>query len=763
MVRSLNLLRNIGRFDNVNAGAHLAFERLTLIYAENARGKSTLAAILRSLASGRADLVTERARLGAAHPPHIVVDVGGPPPAMFQDGGWTRTVPEIVVFDDTFVAENVCSGIEVGTTHRQNLHELIVGAPGVALARALQTEVDLIEKHNREMRERENAIPVQIRGTLTVEQFCAIAPVPELERAVEDAERRLAAARNSDRIAATQVFEPLMLPRIDMAGLRELLAKGLPELDVVALRRAQDHMERLGRSGEAWVRQGLQYAAHLAEAGDSDCPFCSQDLAASPVIAHYRGFFSEGYHTLRQEIIAAVHTFRAAHSGEVPAAFERGVRETVERQTFWGAFVDMPVVALDTAAIGRSWRAAREVVEQLLESKAANPLEAIPVTAEGERALVEHNARCDQVSGVSEQFVGINAQLEIVKEQARDANVAVLSSDLANVYAVRSRYEPANVTLCDAYVRAKNTKAETEARRTAARQALDEYRQAAFPAYGVAINDFLQRFNATFRLGPIDPVNNRGGSAANYTLLVDGHRVPLVAEAGRNSFRNTLSAGDRNTLALAFFFASLVNDPDRARRIVVIDDPMTSLDEHRTLHTLQEIDRLAQDVTSVVVLSHSKPFLFGVWDKCQQLRKTALEVRRAGQSSTLLAWDVHAAMVTLHDSRFAAAADYVDNPDPSMERRVAESLRPMLEHYCRVAYPRDFPPGTMLGQFHSLCAQRLGAAREILNPANTQELRAILDYANRFHHDSNLAFATELINEAELTDLTQRTIRFIQR
>lgn len=51
MVRSIILLQNVGRFDNVNAGAQIAFSKLTVIYAENARGKSTLAAILRSLES----------------------------------------------------------------------------------------------------------------------------------------------------------------------------------------------------------------------------------------------------------------------------------------------------------------------------------------------------------------------------------------------------------------------------------------------------------------------------------------------------------------------------------------------------------------------------------------------------------------------------------------------------------------------------------------------------------------------------------------
>ena len=40
-----------------------------------------------------------------------------------------------------------------------------------------------------------------------------------------------------------------------------------------------------------------------------------------------------------------------------------------------------------------------------------------------------------------------------------------------------------------------------------------------------------------------------------------------------------MSAGDRNTLALAFFFTNLDQSPDLAQKIIVIDDPITSLDE----------------------------------------------------------------------------------------------------------------------------------------------------------------------------------------
>jgi hypothetical protein len=145
------------------------------------------------------------------------------------------------------------------------------------------------------------------------------------------------------------------------------------------------------------------------------------------------------------------------------------------------------------------------------------------------------------------------------------------------------------------------------------------------------------------------------------------------------------------------------------------------------------------------------------------MQKTALEVRRSGSGSTLAEWDINAAMVTEHDRRYANAAAYLQQADPATERRVAESLRPMLETFSRVAYPMHFPPGTLLGPFHAQCAFRIGTPQEIMSAANARELRALLDYANRFHHDTNAAYATELINDAELTDFTRRTLAFIRR
>jgi wobble nucleotide-excising tRNase len=215
-------------------------------------------------------------------------------------------------------------------------------------------------------------------------------------------------------------------------------------------------------------------------------------------------------------------------------------------------------------------------------------------------------------------------------------------------------------------------------------------------------------------------------------------------------------------LALAIFFAALEQDPNLANKIVVIDDPISSLDEHRSLTTVHEISQLAHRVSQVVVLSHSKPFLCGVWDGTDSTLRAAFICDRAQNGSTIRAWDVNQDLITDHDRRHALLRDNVAGRNVN-RREVAQALRPTLEAFLRVAYPEHFLPGTLLGPFAGYCDQRVGTPNQVLGQNDIDELRRLIDYANRFHHDTNPAYLTQSINDAELLDFTQRTLAFATR
>jgi wobble nucleotide-excising tRNase len=756
------LLRNVGQFDNTTPNAQQGLSPFSVIYAENGRGKTTLAAILRSLTLGDPTLITERHRLGAQAAPHVVLSHQGNQ-LIFQNGNWSAPGPDIAIFDDTFVSANVCSGIEIETSHRQNLHELILGAQGVALNAALQGHIARVEQHNADLRMKGEAIPAEARGDLTPNAFCALRPDPAIEDKLQEADRRMAAAKAADAIRQRDGFLPLGLPMFDVASINRVLGLNLANLEAEAAAKVRSHLARIGAGGEAWVADGMSRIAGASEGTDSEhCPFCAQDLNTSVLIRHYQAYFSQTYTGLQQSIRDEGIGVKSAHGGDIPAAFERSIRSATETRGFWKDFAAVPEIDVDTAAISRDWTAAREAVLNVLRAKAKSPLEAMALPQDVLEAIDLFAVRAAETAELSGLLIACNAQIEIVKEQAAAADIAALTTDLKRLKAVHQRFLPAISALCDDYLLEKEAKATTEQRRDQARGALDHYRQNIFPAYENAINDYLGRFNAGFRLGAVASVNTRAGSSAAYNIVINQQAVGLTAENGP-SFRTTLSAGDRNTLALAFFFASLDQDPNLAQKIAVIDDPMTSLDEHRSLTTVQEMRRLHTRIQQMIVLSHSKSFLCALWEGADRNARTAMRFVRAAVGSDIIAWDVTADCVTEHDRRHALVSGYLQAAHPAVEREVAAALRQILEAFVRVAYPGDFPPGSMLGHIITKSRQRIGTNNEILNQQNTDELRALLDYANRFHHDTNQAWQTAVINDHELLDFSTRTLRFASR
>ena len=391
MIDHIQLLRNVGVFDNVSPPAQTALTPFTLIYAENARGKTTLAAILRSLATGSpVSESIERHRLGAQHPPHVVLcHAGGT--VVFQHGAWTQPLPDVAIYDDAFVSANVCSGIELLTTHRQKLHELILGAQGVALNSALIGHVARIEEHNAALRELAEAIPAGALGPYKVDAFCNLATDPEIDRKIHEAERRLAAARSAGAMRQRPGFQAIRLPDFDIETIDEVLRRTLADLEAAAGERVRNHIAKLGRGGQSWVSEGMALIALASEGSDGDiCPFCAQNLAGSDLIAHYRAYFSKAYEDLKSTIRQTGIGVRDAHAGDIPSAFERDVRTAAQAHEFWKDFAELPEIDIDTATVARQWNAARESVLEQLRAMAAAPLKPMALAQATRQAIQDY-------------------------------------------------------------------------------------------------------------------------------------------------------------------------------------------------------------------------------------------------------------------------------------------------------------------------------------------------------------------------------------
>ncbi len=151
MLERIVSIKNVGRFQNCAAVGDVTFRRFTLGFAENGRGKTTLCAILRSLSTNTPALIVGRKTLGSMEEPEVELrlDIGT---VTFQNGAWNTTFPDIAIFDGVYVSENVFAGDVVDTAHRRNLYRIIIGAPGVMLAKHLNDLDERIKGKTAEIR-----------------------------------------------------------------------------------------------------------------------------------------------------------------------------------------------------------------------------------------------------------------------------------------------------------------------------------------------------------------------------------------------------------------------------------------------------------------------------------------------------------------------------------------------------------------------------------------------------------------------------------
>ena len=763
MIKNLRLLRNIGQFDSTDDGKNLDFGRLTLIYADNGRGKTTLAAVMRSLETGNQLPIEERKRLSSSNTPHVCIDMTDGSTVVFQNATWSKQLSNLVVFDDVFVEENVYSGLSVNPRQRQNLHDLVLGQKAVTLNKKYDELVEKIEVHNRELANRRNAIPETIREGLSVEEFCALKPQMKIDEAIHQAQLNLTAAQNQETISNASLFVPLHLPRFDIDETQTVLEKDLPLLQSDTLKRLEDHFTLIGSGGESWVSDGMsRISPSSSNSVEMVCPFCAQSLTSSDIVRHYEAYFSRAYADLKDTIKRTLDGINNEHEDSVRLKFERDVSTLKKCRDFWSNFLAIDEISLDTSDVFQDWTEAWKAVSGLLSQKQSAPLEKVQIPEAVLGALNSYSGRLSEIAEINLRLNEANKEIEKVKQKVSQANLKDLSSEVQRLKLTRVRHTPDIDAACKAYLNELEAKAKTEKERDQARAKLNQYRKSAFPLYQNKVNQYLEQFGAGFRL-EMKAENIRSGSTSTYKAQIGNESVDAVkvnVQAGQPTFGNLFSGGDRSTLAFAFFLASLENRTNLKDTIVVIDDPISSMDDHRALTTVQKVRELASRVSQVIVLSHRKTFLCRIWERADNADKTALQIARDKDGSILKKWDVNEHSNTEHDRHYAVLQAYHDRNEGN-NRDVAQSIRHYLEGYLRATCPQYLLPGETLGKsFIQKCDVAIGTQREILTKSKLQELENILEFAHSYHHSTPRGYATEMTVDAELLTFVKRTLTF---
>ena len=508
--------------------------------------------------------------------------------------------------------------------------------------------------------------------------------------------------------------------------------------------------------GETWISEGLQYIA------DDACPFCSQRLDPVGLIQDYRSFFSREYHALRDEVTALKREVDTAIGERAAATFEQMLLQNGNAAESWQQYCDVTPPALAEAGrIGDIMGALRESAQALLDVKAGTPLDAVPPDERFTQALNAFEALRTSFGAYNAEVATANAVIGARKRQAQAANMRDVEAALARLKAQKARHTPEVQALCDMDTRLHAEKGALEADKAAARQQLDTHTQQVITQYGQRINWYLERINASFRITTPTHTYRGGPPSTSYQIIINQNTVDLgdsQTPADRPSFRNTLSGGDRTTLALAFFFAQLEQDANRANKVVVFDDPFGSMDGFRRNHTVNQIYRCGQGCAQIVVLSHDPAFLHLLWQRIDAADRKTLALARIGEENTTVAeWDIEKAV----QARFRSDLDTLQRffADGEGDRRdVIQKIRPVLEAYCRNIYPTQFGEQEMMGGI--ITTLRNGGAAHPFS-AIVDDLEELNIYCRRYHHGENPNAATEPVDDAELQGYVKRTLKLV--
>ncbi len=741
-------IRGIGRFRNYSPQGDTTFKKFTLIYGENGRGKTTLCAILRSLQTRQSAIIQGRRTLGlAAANPYVVITLQ-PGQALFLNGVWKPTSLDINlrIFDAQYISENVYSGDAIGSDQRRNLCRVILGQEGVALA----NRYDEIDKEIGEL----NAAIRAARGiigshanSMPLERFVALDPDPDIDLKIDAKAIEVQGLKETDALKNRPGLIELTISPLP-SHLENMLGLTLEDVSRDAEHIVREHITSHGMAehGEKWIAAGLSHV-------DGEvCPFCGQSIRDISLLAAYRAFFNESYRKLQSDLARYRANAADLFSEQKIQLLKTQVAGNLTSADLWARYVPISKPeSLDTDRIASVMAAFRQVMLEVLDKKLASPLDAIELPA-------SYMAARDHYASLKKAFDTYNQQVEIVnstiasfKAKADSARTQTAERELIAFRTIKNRFEPAVQEACEKYKSAGLNKIKSDDEKQKIRGQLDAYSESVLLRYKNAINVYLRRFMAGFQIDRVKVEYSGRVPNSTFSIIINDTAVDVGSAdtpINQPSFRNTLSAGERSTLALAFFLAELTEDKDKARCVAIFDDPFSSQDWFRRTCTIGEIKRSGDQIAQVIVLSHDPRFLKAIWDlPLPPQDRKALELVPSGGDTVIGEWDIERGTESKDGAERRILIKFYHNPREGELWDVIQKLRPVAETHMRRLAPDQLAEVTGLGRM-------IERIRSDQMPASLIEclhdLTDINSFTRRYMHGENPNAASEPISRDEL-------------
>ena len=743
----------------------LDFEKVTLIYADNARGKSTLSVLLQACAEADEKAVQIRKTVGATGNQNVILRFGskaGGFTTQFDGEAWGGGQPQLYVFNQEFVERNVYTSTGVTPDQRASLLNFALGATAVTQQKKFNEQSELQRSKAGEVRAAEIAL-TGFRGELSVDQFMALSVPVQADTKLSDLEKRIVNAKAVAQVLVRPEFKKLTNLQVDLDRFKKIAASTLEMIQSDAEGLIDKHIEKhKGALTERWIAEGLN---HIPV---PECPFCGQETEGLALIEAYKTYFNQKY----KDHLADVACMKSLAMESLPKTLLQSWVTTIAfNDGAAGQWQDSFEFVLPIIDVAVAQNMLNEVLKGLMDmavEKVASPFEVLDINhvLELERQLSLVNDMAEAFNVMIEQ---LNKKIITHKKGLQAVSLDELKAQKRTLEMQVARHDLKTIPLIEGVKSARAEYKAAEVAKNEAKTKLDELMAKLLADFQQGINDWLVRFGAPFSLEKMSTSYAGGDPRSQYVINVRGAKVIIgPGSEGDLPFNSALSDGDKRTLAFALFLTKLFAQSNRDEAIIVLDDVFTSLDAHRRHNTGEAILKISQECAQVVVLGHDAHFLRGI--RKRLIRKGIGGIiefclqRDSEDYSLLSTFDLDEFCASEYYKNYILAEKFLAGQvRPERLLDVAKALRPLIEGHLHRSFPGRFKDGKSFGDMLGVIRSAPASCPLVTLQPLLTDLNSFNDFAGAYHHDTSGGHPRTDITDSELKKFTQAALNFIQQ
>jgi len=763
MITKVKRLKSIGKFYDFSEKANaIDWHKNTFIFAPNAYGKSTLVTVLSSLRDNDPKLICARKTLGVATNPEAVIVIDSIN-HIFNGISWERQYPAFKIFDAPFIHTNILTQ-EIGHEHKKNIHKIIIGAEGVKLAEEL-TDLKTREKEkNREIKGLDEQFK---RGgfKLSLEEFLAIPPTDEaiIGSRIQKLEQDIKTKDSATVVQGLDYIRRMTTPLFDLSTAKTLATKKLVSVHEVAKKQVLAHIDHNFKDktqAMPFIHQGIDQIK-------ADCPLCGQDLKnAATLLNAYREFFDEAFQTYQQDVAAQVATIEKWNLDNDLTALVSHHNANLAMLNKWEPYL-RSVAVPDAAATVEKYRS--RLVE--LKGKVQSELDKKQKDPNADADLSQFDLFAAELAGMKTSLetysTAVTAFNDIAKQYVSNlpkSDVASIREALAKERDIKKRFDPEWKKFAADYSTAKKDANDLFNQKNAKQKELEAYSKTIFDTSQKRINELLGTLGTDFTVtGLTGKTDSRANeSYSDFGFIILEHLVPLTTrQDDEPCFKNTLSEGDKSTLAFAFFIAMLEKTPELDKQIVVFDDPLSSLDETRRESTARLLLALSPKVNQLNVFTHKRDFLYILCDKMPDNK--VLHIRSdLKKGSRLEVFNVEEERKSEHARLVEDMYRYVEEDFGPTTASMQGNIRKIFEVVLKTKYYRALAGDIKAKRGFAAILNTLSNL-ELLDVGLKPRLFNLCSVANVAHHGDIVDATPKKLSRDELIPLIREALDLVQK